>query len=99
LGADAAPLDLAAALTADKGTLTVAAVNPTSETRRVSLDLRGLSLAGRGQRFVLTGADRWAGNRPGGEQSVTVTPTSFRESDGTVEVPALSVVLERLPLR
>jgi hypothetical protein len=32
-------------------------------------------------------------------KGVTVTSTSFREHGGTVEVPALSVVLERLPLR
>jgi alpha-L-arabinofuranosidase len=99
LAADAVPLDVAAALTADEGTLTVAIVNPAAETRRVSLDVRGTALAGRGRRFVLTGADRWTGNRPGGEQGVTVTSTSFGEHDGTIEVPALSVVLERLPLR
>jgi alpha-L-arabinofuranosidase len=99
LGADAAPLDVAAALTADGDTLTVAVVNPSGEMRHVSLDVRGLAVAGRGQRFVLTGADRWSGNRPGGEQGVAVTATSFSEHDGTVEVPALSVVLERLLLR
>jgi alpha-L-arabinofuranosidase len=99
LGADATPLDVAAALTPDRDTLTLAVVNPSGETRRVALDLNGLALAGSGQRFVLTGADRWSGNRPGGEQGVTVTATSIHAHDGTVEVPALSVVLERLPLR
>ena len=52
-----APLDVAAAWTADRAKVTVAVVNPDpSRTRRLALDVRGARLLGPGRRFVLTGA-------------------------------------------
>ena len=44
--ASPAPLDVAAAWTADRSTLTVAVVNPSAETRRLKLDVAGAALAG-----------------------------------------------------
>ncbi len=94
-----APLDVAAALTADRAFLTVAVVNPTAETRRVRLDLAGVAAAGSARRFVLTGANRLAHNAPGRPRGVSVTETSLSRDGELLEVPALSVVLHVLPLR
>jgi len=94
-----APLDVAAALTADRAVLTVAVVNPTAEARRVPLDLRGVALAGPARRFVLTGRDRWAHNAPGQARGVTVEETSLLAAAAEVEAPPLAVALYRFSLK
>jgi alpha-N-arabinofuranosidase len=94
-----APLDVAAAWTADRSALTVAVVNPTAEPRRVAIDLSGAQVTGVARRFVLTGADRWSHNAPGRPRGVTVAETSLSEAGGTVEAPPLSAVLHVLPVR
>jgi alpha-N-arabinofuranosidase len=94
-----APLDVAAAWTADRSALTVAMVNPTAESRRVRLDLSGVQITGRARRFVLTGADRWSHNAPGRPRGVTVAETSLSGDGDTLEAPSLSVVLHVLPAR
>ena len=93
------PLDVAAAFTADRSTLTVAVVNPTAEARRVRLDLVGAAVSGRARRFVLTGPDRFSHNAPARPRGVSVTETSFSLGGDTVESPPLSVVLHVLPVR
>jgi alpha-N-arabinofuranosidase len=94
-----APLDVAAAWTADRSALTVAVVNPTAEARRVKLDLAGAAVSGRARRFVLTGPDRFSHNAPGRPRGVRVTETSLSQGGDTVESPPLSVVLHVLPVR
>jgi len=94
-----APLDVAAAWTADRSALTVAVVNPTSEPRRLKLDLTGAALAGRARRFVLTGPDRFSHNAPGRPRGVTVDETSLSQGGDTLEAPPLSVVLHVMPVR
>jgi alpha-N-arabinofuranosidase len=93
------PLDVAAAWTADRSTLTVAAVNPTAEARRVTFDLSGAEVSGVGRRLVLTGSDRLSHNAPGRPRGVTVAETSLTGGGGTLEAPPLSVVLHVLPIR
>jgi alpha-N-arabinofuranosidase len=94
-----APLDVAAAWTADRSALTVAVVNPTSEPRRLKLDITGAPLAGRARRFVLTGPDRLSHNAPGRPRGVTVAETSLSQGADTLEAPPLSVVLHVMPVR
>lgn len=47
-GSDTFPLDVAAAWTADRRTLTVAIVNPTESSQTLSLEIRGARLASKG---------------------------------------------------
>jgi alpha-N-arabinofuranosidase len=93
------PLDVAAALTPDRATLTVAVVNPTTETRRVEIDLRGARFGRVGQRFVLTGDDRWAYNAPGRPRGVGVEQESVSKAISWVDSPPLSVTLQRAALQ
>lgn len=94
-----APLDVAAALSADGRALTVAVVNPTDEARRVRLNVAGRALSGSGQKWIITGKDKWAHNRPGAPRGVDITTEGVdRIADGT-EVGPLSVTLYSLWLR
>jgi alpha-N-arabinofuranosidase len=93
------PLDVAAALTADRSALTVAVVNPTPDARRVRLELSGMAVAGRARRFVLTGSGPLAYNAPGRPRGVTVTQTSLSQGGDVLESPPLSVLLQVLPAR
>lgn len=94
-----APLDVAAAWTADRSALTVAVVNPTAEPRRLRLDVSGAAVAGRGRRLVLAGSDRLSHNAPGRPRGVTVTETALAQGGELLEAPPLSVVLHVLPVR
>jgi alpha-N-arabinofuranosidase len=91
-------LDVAAALTADRGAVTVAVVNPTAEPRAISLDVRGITPATYAQRFVLEGKDRWSYNAPGRPRGVTLSQTTIGDPL-RVTVPPLSVVLQRIPIQ
>ena len=98
-GAPPAPLDVSAARTEDGRALTVAVVNPTAETRRLRLDLAGGVLAGSGQKWVITGADRWAHNRPGAPRQVDMRSEDVRSGANVLEAGPLSVTLYSLWLR
>jgi alpha-N-arabinofuranosidase len=96
---DLAPLDVVAAWTEDRTALTVAVVNPTEETRRLVLDVRGAEPTGDGLRFVLAGPDRWAHNRPGRPREVDVTRTSLTAAAGRIDAAPLSVTLQVVRVR
>jgi alpha-L-arabinofuranosidase len=100
VGRDLLPLDVAAALSEDGRSLTVAVVNPTEETRRLRLDLAGgRALAGAGQRWVLTGPGKWAHNRPGAPRQVDIKAEALTQEAGVLEAGPLSVSLYSFGLR
>ena len=96
--APAGPLDVAAALTGDRTTLTIAIVNPTTEARRVSFDLKGAMPTPAAVQLVLSGRDKWSHNAPGQPRGVTLSQSTVNDPL-QVEVPPLSVVLRRVPLQ
>lgn len=93
------PLDIAAAWSGDRTEITVGIVNPTREKRTLALRLEGCRLVGRGRRWLLTGASRWAYNAPGAPRQVDIVQTSFTSGAETLEAPPLSVSLYALPVR
>jgi alpha-N-arabinofuranosidase len=96
---DVAPLDVAAAWADDQRALSVAVVNPTSERRCLRLQVRGAEPTGDGQRFVLTGSDRWAHNAPGQPRGVDVTSTSLSDGADRIDTAPLSVTLQIVRVR
>ncbi len=96
---DYAPLDIAAAWTADKTAITVGVVNPTEEKREIALDLKAASLTGRGRRWVITGRGRWAHNAPGEPRQVDIQQTTIDDTAGTFAIAPLSVTLYSLPVQ
>lgn len=90
---DFRPLDIAAALSGDHYILTVAVVNPANESRSLDLTLIGAEMTGRGQKWTLTGPNKWSHNAPGKARQVDIRTSSVMEIKGRLEVVPLSVTL------
>ena len=94
-----APLDIAAALSSDGTALTVAVVNPSEQSKSITLKLDQGELAGSGVRWVLTGPDRWSYNAPGKARRVDITHNSLTAAPKMMVLDPLSVTLHTLGLR
>jgi len=95
---DPAPLDVAAAWSADRVEITVAAVNPTPDARTLNLDWSGARVTGEARRWVLTGDDRLSHNSPGRERQVDVARDNVDVSGGSLRLAPLSVTLLAVPV-
>lgn len=95
----AAPLDISAALTADKKALTVAVVNPTKDAAQLKLNLGSLKLAGKAQTWVIAGDDPLAYNQPGESRKVDIQDAGAADLAGVVSVKPLSVTLWKVAIQ
>ncbi len=94
----AAPLDVAAAWTADRKALTVAIVNPTLERRDVALEVTGARVSGTGRRWQIANDDPLAYNDPGRAPKVVIQEEKV--TDGRrLRVAPCSVTLYALDVR
>jgi alpha-N-arabinofuranosidase len=91
-GSPTYPLDLSAALSADGGTLTVAAINATADAQDLDINLTGFAPASRGRLWRLTGPGLDASNHVGQPPQVTVTESEF-DTGGALPVQPYSVEL------
>jgi len=94
---NAGVLDIAAAFTADRKTLTLGVVNPTNEEMEVKLDAAGLALGGPATRWTVTGATPEVHNTPGLPRVVDIQRSEATAT--TLKVPALSASVFQLPLK
>jgi len=92
------PLDVAAALTADKKALTVGIVNPTWDTYQLALNLDAVEPTGLAQRWVITGDTPLAYNEPGQPRSVTLNAAAPTDLAATVSIRPLSITLLKAPI-
>ena len=90
------PLDVAAAWTADRQTLTVAIVNPTRQKLDLSWKLSGAKLTGTGRRWQIAGSDPLAYNDPGQPPKVSIEETTVADVQANLSVAACSVTLYAL---
>lgn len=95
----AAPLDVAAALTSDKKALTVGVVNPRSEAVALKLNLNAVKLTGLAQTWIITGNDPLACNQPGESRKVDVAEGALTDLSGAVSVKPYSITLWRVPVQ
>jgi alpha-N-arabinofuranosidase len=89
----AAPLDVAAAWTADRQALTVGIVNPALKACDISLEITGAKLSGSGTRWQIAGSDPMAHNAPGKVPLVKVEQSPVRDLCGKLSVAPCSVTL------
>jgi alpha-L-arabinofuranosidase len=90
--------DIAAALTKDGRTLTIAVMNPTNAELELQPSLSGASFAGAATRWHITGPNAEAHNIPGQRRVVDLKQTGgLAVSD--LRVPPLSAAVFRIPLK
>lgn len=92
-GSDTWPLDVSAALTADKSALVVAVVNATEEARKLDLKLEGFKAAGQGRCWKLEAPSLAAVNVVGKPAQVVITEGSFDASQKSQAIAPRGLVL------
>ena len=95
----ARPLDIMAALSEDRKTLTIGVVNPMMKKMDVPMDLKGAKLTGSGRRWEMSGPDPMAYNEPGKPPKVTVEESTVSGISDKLSVAPCSVTLFSLPLK
>jgi len=98
-GSDTYPLDAAAALTADRKTLTVAITNPTESEQQIDVAIQGVTVQDKGRLWRIAGADLTADNQPGKPLVVDIVGSPLTGVPGRLTVPKLSMSIYELPLR
>lgn len=99
-GSPTYPLDMVAALTADRRSLTLAVVNATESAQRFDLNVSGSKIGGASTLWQLTGRDVNAANHVGAPPQVEIreVPVPEAEARHTMEVPPISVNIYRFPV-
>ena len=93
-------LDVSAALTKDKKTLTIGVVNPTTDTYMVNFDLLGATQRIMAKTWIITGNDRKLYNVPGEEPVLKIEEIANTNlQTGDVEIKPMSITLYSAPLR
>jgi alpha-L-arabinofuranosidase len=92
-------LDVAAALSEDRRTLTVSVVNPTQSPQQFRLQLAQNRQLERGQRWHITGENEFVHNTPGEPRKVDIHHTQGIDPRQPLEVPAMSATIFSVPLR
>jgi alpha-N-arabinofuranosidase len=91
------PLDVSAALTADRKALVVAIVNATEEARILDLSLEGFKAAAKGRRWNLKAPGLEAVNKVGKPAEVVIVEDSFDATKTAIAVAPREIVLYEFP--
>ncbi len=97
-GSPTYPLDMVAALTADRKFLTLAVVNATETEQKLDLKVAGVQMAGEGKLWRMTGKSLDAANRVGQPPEVEVKETTVGQGDQSIPVAPFSVNIYRFPI-
>jgi DUF1680 family protein/alpha-L-arabinofuranosidase len=93
---DTGPLDVMAAWTSDKKSLTIAIVNPAERKYELVMDLQGVESAGMGKLWLIANSDPMAYNEPGKEPQVVIEEKSLAKASNILNIPPLSICLYKL---
>ena len=91
-GSDTFPLDVAAAWTNDRHTLTVAVLNPTDTDQPLKLKIAGVTLSGKGTLWRLASAET-------SNQSPSISSSPVDSIPDFLTLPRFSVSIYELPVR
>ena len=98
-GSDTYPLDVAAAFSADRKSLTVAVVNPTESAQKIKVMFDNVALQDKGRKWELAAKDLQSRNVVGQEPEVKILETSLGQMPAVVEVVPLSISLYEFQVR
>ena len=97
-GSPTYPLDMFAALSADRKFLTIAVVNATETEQKFDLNVTGTRLAGPSTLWQMTGSSLDASNHVGQPAQVAVKEISLGNSPATISVAPISINIYRFPV-
>ena len=98
-GSDTYPLDVSAALSEDRKTLTFAVLNPSDAKQSMKLAIGGVKLASQGHLWQLAPSSLNAVVAVGKVPELTVEEHALGSAPGTVEVPPFSVSIYSYPVQ
>jgi alpha-N-arabinofuranosidase len=97
-GSPTYPLDMFAALSADKKNLIISVVNATDKEQKIDLSVAGTRLAGPGKAWTLCGTSLDSANRAGEQPQVQVKETTLAEAPSSLTVSPYTVSVYSLPV-
>jgi alpha-N-arabinofuranosidase len=92
------PLDMFAALSADKKNLIISVVNATDKEQKVDLSVTGTGLAGSGKAWGVCGTSLDAANHAGEKPQVEVKETTLTETPSSLTAAPYTVSVYRFPV-
>jgi len=98
-GSDTFPLDVAAALSSDRKTLTVAVVNPTDSAQQLNLTVKGVELAGKGRLWRMAPSSIDATIVVGQKPGVEVEEHALDSMPDTATIAPISVNIFEFALK
>lgn len=91
IGSPTYPLDVAAAISADKKKLIFSVINPTEEQQQLSPNITGIQLSGAGKLFQIAPPGLNASNQPGQPPNVVIQEVQQQALPDTIPVPPVSI--------
>jgi alpha-N-arabinofuranosidase len=91
-GSPTYPVDVAAALTSDGKSLTIAAINATESAQELNLTLKGIALSGRGKAWRMTGDSLNAATGLG-RNEVRIVESAITEAPQALKVAPISITI------
>ncbi|MFC1485438.1 alpha-N-arabinofuranosidase [Candidatus Latescibacterota bacterium] len=98
-GSPTYPLDVSAALTSDRRSLTVAVVNPTESEQEIDISFTGASPSGSARLWRISGDNYDVRNEPGENPVVEIEESQIREVPSRLTVPPISVTIYEFAVR
>lgn len=98
-GSDTYPLDVVAALTLDRKTLTVAIINTTDVDQALDLHFANATLSGRGTQWRMAPTSLLAIRQAGTKSEVEVEQTPIGPMPSAVLIPKFSISIYELPIK
>jgi alpha-L-arabinofuranosidase len=96
------PLDIFAALSADKKTIAISIINPTETAQECNLNFSGTQVAGAGKLWQITAPAGVAAAAPGGRGAGGAPATmaeKAQEAPAKINVPAASISVYEFPVK
>ncbi|MGC9329111.1 MAG: alpha-L-arabinofuranosidase C-terminal domain-containing protein, partial [Candidatus Hinthialibacter sp.] len=99
ISGDFKPLDVCAALSADRRTMTLGVVNPTTQEITLDFKAESVQLAESARRWRIIGDDRMAHNAPGEKPQVEIVEDEIGGIKNQVRLDPISVTLFSFPIQ
>ena len=98
-GSDTYPLDVAAAFTPDRKTLTIAIVNPSDTEQQIGVTLQGVRLGSQGRVWKIAAANWNPLNATGKPREIDIVESAVNQAPATLASPKLSIEVFAFPVQ